>query len=725
MHLLGKLTLAAPLLALTTPLIAGVLVNSPANGSTVTTPVIYTATATTTTCSKGVGSMGVYVDNKLIDVVDGVKLSVSLPVAPGKHETAVEEWDHCGGAAFTKLAITVDAPPPPPAAATPRFSVAAGTYTSAQSVTLSDATAGATIYYTVNGSTPTTSSTQYLGAISVSATEIIKAIAVATGYSSSAVASANYTITPLAATPTFSIAPGTYTSAQSVSLSDSTAGSTIYYTTNGSTPTTSSTQYSGAIQVTATETIEAVAAATGYTNSGLARADYHIGASYYLAPAADGGNDSNDGLSPDAPWLSPNHSVNCGDVILAAASTSYSSANFGTGNWGNVTCPSGNNVAWLTCVTFDGCKIVTNVEAGIYVDHSFWGVQGWEVTTTSGAIYGGCFFAAPNYANPVSIHHVIFANDIANGCQANGLSSFNYGTTASVDYFAIVGSIAYNAAQSNTECHSGISIYQPIASDSQPGTHLYAAGNFSWGNFDPNPCAGGTPTDGEGIIFDTFDGSQGGFPSPYRAQAVAENNILFANGGRGLSVANNNIGTPPFASIYLNHNTIWGNNQDTNQDSLGCGELTLVRTSLTEATNNLVAANSATGCGANPIYALSVMNSDGTDQVDSTFAYSPGGLNTMLWDSGTFAYGPNNLLGTNPRFTNPVNPGAPNCSGYANVPACMATVIANFTPTNSAAAGYGYQIPSSTPVYDPLFPQWLCNVNLPPGLVAMGCMTQP
>ena len=51
----------------------------------------------------------------------------------------------------------------------------------------------------------------------------------------------------------------------------------------------------------------------------------------------------------------------------------------------------------------------------------------------------------------------------------------------------------------------------------------------------------------------------------------------------------------------------------------------------------------------------------------------------------------------------------------------MATMIANFTPTTAAAKAYGYQIPSTSPTSDPLFPQWLCNVNLPPGLVTMGC----
>jgi len=81
------------------------------------------------------------------------------------------------------------------AAAMPTFSPAAGTFTSAQSVTLSDTTSGATIYYTTNGNTPTTGATKYTGsAIAVASTETIKAIAVASDYTNSAVNSATYTI---------------------------------------------------------------------------------------------------------------------------------------------------------------------------------------------------------------------------------------------------------------------------------------------------------------------------------------------------------------------------------------------------------------------------------------------------------------------------------------------------------------------------------------------------
>jgi len=76
----------------------------------------------------------------------------------------------------------------------PSFSPAAGTYTSAQSITISDAVAGATIYYTTDGSTPTTSSSVYTHPITVSSTETVKAMAVAAGDTNSGVASAAYTI---------------------------------------------------------------------------------------------------------------------------------------------------------------------------------------------------------------------------------------------------------------------------------------------------------------------------------------------------------------------------------------------------------------------------------------------------------------------------------------------------------------------------------------------------
>jgi hypothetical protein len=159
---------------------------------------------------------------------------------------------------------------------TPTFSVAAGTYTTSQTVAISDSTAGTTIYYTTNGTAPTTSSTKYTAAVTVGANETLEAIAVETSYTNSLAASAAYTIATVLPTSTFSVAAGTYATSQTVAMSDSTAGTTIYYTTNGTAPTTSSTKYTGAVTVSATETLNAIAIETGYTNSLAASAAYTI-----------------------------------------------------------------------------------------------------------------------------------------------------------------------------------------------------------------------------------------------------------------------------------------------------------------------------------------------------------------------------------------------------------------------------------------------------------------
>jgi hypothetical protein len=144
-----------------------------------------------------------------------------------------------------------------------------------------------TIYYTTNGSAPTTGSAVYSGPITVSATETVEAIAVAQGRSSSAAASAAFTIniTP-AAPPTFNPGAGTYDSAQVVTISTTTPGAAIYYTTDGSTPTMNSALYSSPITVSSTETLEAISVApttpigqvnssvTSYTQSAVGMAAY-------------------------------------------------------------------------------------------------------------------------------------------------------------------------------------------------------------------------------------------------------------------------------------------------------------------------------------------------------------------------------------------------------------------------------------------------------------------
>jgi hypothetical protein len=160
-------------------------------------------------------------------------------------------------------------------AAAPTFSPAGGRYTTSQTVMLSSTAAGANIYYTLDGSTPTTSSTLYANdPIVVAAATTVKAISVADGFANSAVATASYTFQ--AATPAFSPRGGTYSAAQTVSLSSITPDAVIYYTLDGSTPTTSSIPYAEAIPVTQNATIKAIATVASWSNSSAATANYAL-----------------------------------------------------------------------------------------------------------------------------------------------------------------------------------------------------------------------------------------------------------------------------------------------------------------------------------------------------------------------------------------------------------------------------------------------------------------
>jgi hypothetical protein len=222
------------------------------------------------------GAVIYYTTNGTTPTASSIKYTGAISVAASEALEAIAIASGHTNSAIASARYTITTP-----AATPVFSPAAGTYSTVQSVKITDATAGAVIYYTANGTTPTTASTKYTAAITVSASETLKAIAVATGFTTSAVASAVYVIEKPAATPVFSVASGTYAAKQSITITDATSGVAIYYTTNGTTPTTASTKYTTAISVAATETIEAIAAATGYTNSAVTSAKYTI-----VSPAA-------------------------------------------------------------------------------------------------------------------------------------------------------------------------------------------------------------------------------------------------------------------------------------------------------------------------------------------------------------------------------------------------------------------------------------------------------
>jgi heme/copper-type cytochrome/quinol oxidase subunit 4 len=163
-----------------------------------------------------------------------------------------------------------------PQTAAPTFNPLAGSYAAGVQVAIGSTTANASIFYTTDGSIPTGTSTLYIGPVTATATTTFNAVAIANGFLQSALSTATFTIQAQTSSPDFSPIGGTYSSAQTVQLSDTTPNATIYYTTDGTTPTQSSQQYTTPIAVTSASTITAIASSPGLNDSPLTAATYTI-----------------------------------------------------------------------------------------------------------------------------------------------------------------------------------------------------------------------------------------------------------------------------------------------------------------------------------------------------------------------------------------------------------------------------------------------------------------
>jgi alpha-tubulin suppressor-like RCC1 family protein len=150
------------------------------------------------------------------------------------------------------------------------------TYTSAQNVSMSTSSPGITIRYTVDGTAPTESSAIYSSPLSIGTTTTVKAIGFRTTWNPSNVTTGTYTMNfGTLATPALDPGTGSYTSQAIVTIT-AFAGATIRYTTNGSTPTSSSSIYTAPLVFEATTTVKAKAFHPDYATSAEAGSVYTI-----------------------------------------------------------------------------------------------------------------------------------------------------------------------------------------------------------------------------------------------------------------------------------------------------------------------------------------------------------------------------------------------------------------------------------------------------------------
>jgi hypothetical protein len=222
-------------------------------------------------------------------------------------------------------------PTPTPVAetvATPVIAPAAGTYTDNVQVTISTATAGATIRYTTNGIDPTAASPAYTTALNLTTTTTIKARAFKSGLNDSAIAMAVYTITitPTVSPPAFAPAAGTFIDAVQVTMSTPTSGAVIRYTLDGSTPTAASSLYGGGLTFFGTTTLKARAFKAGSNDSSVTTATYTIAAAAPVLSPTPGtfANSASVTMSSTTAGATIRYTTNGADPT--AASTLYTGA---------------------------------------------------------------------------------------------------------------------------------------------------------------------------------------------------------------------------------------------------------------------------------------------------------------------------------------------------------------------------------------------------------------
>ncbi|HQB41190.1 MAG: SUMF1/EgtB/PvdO family nonheme iron enzyme [Candidatus Cloacimonadales bacterium] len=298
--------------------------------------------------------------------------------------------------------------------AKPTFTPNGGTFSSAQTVTIQCETEGVIIRYTINGEDPTEQSTIYTSPISIAQTTTIKAKAFKEGLESSPVATAtftiNITITDTVETPGFTPAEGNYSVPQNISLTCATYGAAVYYTTDNSEPTQSSTQYARPILVSTTTTIKAKAFKEGWNPSSTASATYVI---EVVPPAGmifvQGGTFTM-GTNQLSLYEQPIHNVTVSSFFIGKYQvTTEEWRDLMTDNPnGLATWPSYNNtttnapverVTWAQALLFLNRKSVQEGLTPVYAKNGVTDTNQWGTDLVTDAVYT-CDWSANGYRLP-------------------------------------------------------------------------------------------------------------------------------------------------------------------------------------------------------------------------------------------------------------------------------------------------------------------------------------
>ena len=261
----------------------------------------------------------------------------------------------------------------------------------------------------------------------------------------------------------------------------------------------------------------------------------------------------------------------------------------------------------------------------------------------------------PTYPNGTGISsqlsdYVTIRNCYVHDMALNGIA-FNRG-----DYFTIEKNTLRDNSKISTLNGSGISIYQPRKLDDAPGAHGRIRRNVCYRNeinepfvYDEIGIDIGQPTDGNGIILDDFNNTQGNNPNPpYDVLTIVENNLCFDNGGAGIKVFET-------VNAMIRHNTVYHNLQVLRNYPTAFAEIDVSYTSGTALTiaNNIIVADNADNTLA--LNYQNNFNYNGQGYLQRYSNIVVGGVR-MSGDDQWDAYGDNIQPVTNQGFVKLANP---------------------------------------------------------------------
>lgn len=217
-----------------------------------------------------------------------------------------------------------------------------------------------------------------------------------------------------------------------------------------------------------------------------------------------------------------------------------------------------------------------------------------------------------------SSHHVDVVNNYAHHAGCTGIQTHH------ADYVRIIGNrVADNAkvVHNNVFC-SGISLHDNLNTDTNTGVKMEVAHNFVYGNTNikPNPCTSPcTNSDGNGIIIDDSRRLQASNDKqPYTGATLVENNVVFGNGGRGVSIYQSD-------HVTVRGNTFYHNNKDPDIGAWRPGEAHVNKSGGVNLYNNIFfSAGSAPTAATGEHVAISLQNSSGAPiVVNYNLSYNP------------------------------------------------------------------------------------------------------